>query len=159
MKAAASNGQRILWVKALVNSLIIQVVGMLLFLVPGFVLAMKMGFQLGQELKDSAEVSRRISEAVSEMYQTSTMLMALYIVMMFLLIVLRSFRVARGTGERRILNGLLVGSVPVAVTLLSVAMMGFEPLTLVELLAYIVAGAVGGRLSRGEKATPAEASP
>ena len=41
------NEGRILWLKSLLNSFLVWILGFIIFMVPGLIVSMKMGFELG----------------------------------------------------------------------------------------------------------------
>jgi hypothetical protein len=143
-----SNEGRILWLKALLNSVLVWIAGFIIFLIPGFVVAMKMGFELGPKSQDTAAVSSQIGSDISEMYSNSTLLMGFYAGLFFVLIFWRAWAVAKGTGDKRIVNGILVSSIPVIVSLMFVFTGGVDIYSVIEILFFVGAGAIGGFFAR-----------
>ncbi len=135
--------QSIRWGKALLNGLLVIVIAFGLFMLPGMIKAFRMGFALGPQLQDSAEVSRQISESISTMYKGNKLLITGYVVATLLLIFWRAWAVSRGTGNKSLINGILVSVFPI---LLSVLFMlnGFSFQDLVEPLLFAGAGLAGG---------------
>jgi len=138
---------RVLWFKALLNSFLVWVLGFIIFLIPGLVVATKMGFELGPKIKDSEAVSAQISTAISEMYSSSLLLLGFYAGLFCVLIFWRAWAVAKGTGSKAMINGLLVGSIPVVTSLIFAGVGGIDIFSVMEILFFLGAGAAGGRLS------------
>ena len=138
----------ILWLKALMNSFLVWIAGFIIFLIPGFVVAMRMGFELGPKSQDTAAVRSQISSAISEMYSNSTLLMGFYAGLFFLLILWRAWAVAKGTGNKRLVNGILVSSIPVIISLMFVFTGGVDIYSVIEILFFVGAGAIGGFFAR-----------
>lgn len=138
---------RILWIRALWNGFLALFLGFVLYMIPGLVLGFKMGFELGPKMKDSGEVGARISETISRMYQENIALMIGYIVITGLLILWRSRVVSRGTGDRKLINGLLVGIIPAFLSLIFVFTRGISVISVVEIAAFIGMGVLGGTLA------------
>ena len=139
---------RILWLKALINSFLVWIAGFVIFLVPGFIVAMKMGFELGPESRDTAGVSSQIGSAISEMYSNSTLLMGFYAGLFFVLILWRAWALAKGTRNKRLVNGILVSSIPVIISLMFVFTGGADIYSVIEILFFVGAGAIGGFFAR-----------
>ncbi len=110
-----------------------------------------MGFELGPKMKDSGEVSARISEAISEMYHENIILTAGYIVLTGLLILWRSRLVSKGTGDKKLINGFLVGVIPALMGLIFIFTRGLNIISLIEIVTFIGLGLLGSTL--GEKST------
>lgn len=135
---------RILWLKSLVNSFLVWILGFIIFLIPGFAVAMKMGFEIGPKNEDTAAVSSQISAAISEMYSSSILLMGFYAGLFCVLIFWRARVVAKGTGSKRITNGILVSAVPVLTSLAFTFSGGIDIYSFIEIIVLLAAGAAGG---------------
>jgi hypothetical protein len=138
---------RIVWIKALWNGFLALILSFVLYMIPGLILGFKMGFELGSKMKDSGEMSARISETISRMYQENIVLMVGYIVITGLLILWRARVVSRGTVDRRLINGLLVGIVPAFLSLIFVFTRGISVISVIEIAAFIGMGILGGTLA------------
>jgi len=133
------------WGKALLNGLLAWVIGFVLYMIPSFVVAFKMGFELGPQGVESAEISRRIGEAIPAMYRGSVWLGIGYTVVVALLIFWRARVVARGTGANSVKHGLLVAAVPALLSVVSLFAFHMDFATVLDIVIFIAAGYVGGR--------------
>jgi hypothetical protein len=143
MDTPEPENRKILWGKCLLNGLLAWVLGFVLYMIPAFVVAIQMGFDLGPKLKDNAAVSRQISEAISDMYRSNSYLAIGLVLAMAALTYWRSRRVARTPPIRYLTNGAIVGSVPALITLAVSAFRGITIGTIVEIVIFIAAGVVG----------------
>jgi uncharacterized membrane protein len=129
-----------LCLKSLFNGLYAYFLGFAVYMLPGFIVSIKMGFTLGPQSNDPSAVSADISQTISEMYSGNTLLGILLIVLVFLFIIWRSRTVTKNHGGNAIRNGLLVSVVPVCVTLLFMTAGGFAWMSLLEIVIYTGAG-------------------
>lgn len=139
---------RILWIKALFNGLLAWIIGFILLMLPAFVVAIKMGVNLGPKSKDPASLSNQISQKISSMYQDNLLLTVGFIIITALLIFWRAKNVAKGTGEKKITNGLIVPVFPVVLNLLFMISTGFDISSILGLIAFLGAGYAGGVYSK-----------
>jgi hypothetical protein len=139
---------RILWIRALWNGFLALILGFVLYMIPGIIIGLKMGFDLGPKMKDSPEVTTQISETISKMYQENVMLMAGYIISTCLLILWRARVVTKGTGDKKLINGFLVGFIPALLGLLFIFTKGFNLISLVEIIVFIGSGLLGSTLQK-----------
>jgi hypothetical protein len=103
-----------------------------------------MGFDLGPKLNDNAEVSRRISQAISEMYSSNLYIHIGYIVVLGILVFWRSRIITRNLAEKSILHGAIIGSaaaIPV-VALMTPSGAGIH--MGIPVVVSIAAGLIGG---------------
>jgi putative membrane protein (TIGR04086 family) len=135
------------WGKALLNGLLAWFLGFVLYMIPSFVYGTWLGFRLGREAQDPSALGRQISEQIASVYAENWVITALLIVVIVLLVLWRARVVAKGTGQRRWVNGLIVGAVPAALSLLFVACGGFGWLDVISMAIYLAAGAIGGLLA------------
>ena len=147
MDAMQEINSRIFWGRAVLNSLLVWILGFFIFMVPGIIASAKMAIELGPKLRDSEEISARISSAMSEMYSSSLWLMGFYAGLFFILIFWRAWVVARRTGERGRINGMLVSSIPVVTSLLFAFSGGIDVYSMFEIFLFLGAGALAGGLS------------
>jgi len=147
MDAVQEINSRILWGRAVLNSLLVWFLGFVIFMVPGIIAAAKMAIELGPKLRDSNEISAQISSAMSEMYSSSLWLMGFYAGLFFILIFWRAWVVARRTGDKGMINGIIVSSIPVVTSLLFAFSGGVDIFSIAEIAIFLGAGAVAGRLS------------
>ena len=142
---------KILWAKSILNGIIVLVAGFVLYLIPGLVLAFKMGFELGPKAKDSREVSTKISQAVSQLYRDEVWLTMGFIIITGLLILWRASSVAKGTGDKKLINGLIVGTVPALIGLSFILSGSFSLVALGEIIFFAGLGLWGGSMGKEER--------
>ncbi|MFZ0453887.1 MAG: hypothetical protein WAM24_09035 [Ignavibacteriaceae bacterium] len=133
----------ILWGKALWKSFLALIIGFLFYMLPGLIVGFIMGIELGPKMKDSPEMSSKISETVSLMYQENIWINMGIIVLTSLLIFWYSRKVTKGTGDKKYINGLIVGSVPAFVGLMSVIMIGINIFFIAMILVSLGSGLLG----------------
>ncbi len=148
MTATESRRKNRLWFKALLNGILAWIIGFILYMVPGIILAFQMGFQLGPESDDPSAVSEQISQSVSEMYQNSLWLSIGFVVVTALLILWRSMTMAKKNLDKKISSGLWIAAFPVLMGIFFIISWGFNMLSIVEILAFIAAGYGGGYLAK-----------
>jgi hypothetical protein len=136
------------WVSALWNSLLVTILSYMVYMIPAFYVAFKMGFELGPKLQDPAEVSRQISGAIPPIYQNNQLLTIGFIMVTALLIFWRGRRIAAGTGEKSIINGVLVCTIPVLLTIMFIFSRGFQIRSLAEIVIYLITGYTAGRMAK-----------
>lgn len=137
---------RILWIKALWNSFFALLIGFAVYMLPGLIVGLKMGFELGPKMKNSPEVSAQISETISGMYQENILLIVGSIIVTGLVILWRSRIVSRGTGDKKLINGFLVGFFPSFIGLLYIFISGFNIISVLGIVLFIGLGLLGGIL-------------
>lgn len=142
------NKSKVFWVKALLNGILAWVLGFILYMLPAFVIGIKMGFELGPTAEDPSAVSKQISQTIEGVYQDNLLLTIGFIVVTALLIFWRAFVVARGTGGKKTVNGLLVAVFPVIFGILFLLSRGLNVFSVVEILVFIGAGFVAGRITK-----------
>lgn len=76
------------WIKSLFNGLLAYFLGFAVYMLPGFIVSIKMGFTLGPQSNDPSAVSAEISQTISGMYRESVLLSVLIIVSVSLFIFL-----------------------------------------------------------------------
>jgi hypothetical protein len=120
-------------------------------MLPSFVVGISMGFDLGPKLNDNAEVSRRISQAISEMYQSSLYLRIGYIVVLAILVFWRSWVTTRHFTERSILHAATIGSAAAILVVVQMTLSGAGIHMVIPVVVSIAAGLIGGmkRVLRG----------
>ena len=144
------------WASALWNSLLVTILSYIAYMIPAFVVAFKMGFELGPKLQDPAEVSRQISQAIPPIYQHNQLLVLGFIIVTALLIFWRGRRIAAGTGEKSMINGVLVSTIPVLLTVMFLFSRGFQIRSVVEIIIYLLTGYVSGKMAKNSLPTPAQ---
>ncbi|MBN1154371.1 hypothetical protein JXB12_05560 [candidate division KSB1 bacterium] len=138
----------ILWIKALLNGIFAWILGFIIYMIPGLIVAFKMGFELGPKSADPSAVSEQISQTISTLYQNNLWLTIGFIVFTALLVFWRARTVAKSTGDKRIINGLLAAVFPVLISMLFFFSTGFDLTSIIMILVLIGAGYAGGYLSR-----------
>ena len=136
------------WGKALANGLLAWVIGFALYMIPSFVVAFKMGFELGPQGVESSVISKQIGETVSAMYRDTIWLSIGYTVVIALLVFWRARIVAHGTGANSVKHGVLVAAVPVLLSLLSLAVIRADLFTVLDAVIFCAAGYIGGRTAK-----------
>jgi hypothetical protein len=136
------------WGRALLNGLVAWFLGFVIFMIPALGYAGWIGFQLGSQAPDSATLSSRIGQEISTVYAQNWLLTGFLVVVTALLIFWRARAVARWTGRMRWANGLVVGAVPGALSLLFVVCGGFNWVDIVIVVIYLGVGVLGGVLAQ-----------
>ena len=134
--------------KAFLNGILAWIIGFILYMIPGFVLAIKMGFQLGPESDDPVAVGEQIGQSVSDFYENNVLLSIGFIVVTSLLILWRAKAVVNKDPDKKVSHGLWVAVFPVIIGILLGFSWGFNIFTIVEILAFLAAGYGGGYLSK-----------
>ena len=141
----ANVSKRILWIKALWNSLLALLIGFVVYMLPGLIVGFKMGFELGLKTKDKGKVGVQISQAVSKMYQENVLLIIAAIIVTGLAIFWRSGIVNREPGDKKLINGFLVSLFPAFIGLLYIFSRGFNIISLAGIVLFIGSGLLGSR--------------
>ena len=137
------------WGRAILNGFLAWLLGFILYMIPSFVKAFQLVFAGGPPTDASAVDGQAISAEIAEMYASSLWLAIGFIVIIVLLVLWRARAVATGTGQSKITNGLVVGAVPALLTLVFLACGGFGVDSIVSMVLYLGAGALGGYLAKG----------
>jgi hypothetical protein len=103
-----------------------------------------MGFNLGPKLKDNAEVSKLIGQAVSEMYRTNPYLLPGYTVILAVLIFWRSRVISRIAPNRSSIHGAVIAAIPVAISLWQIVIWRGGFISIIAIIVFLVAGIAGG---------------
>jgi len=138
----------ILWIKAFLNGIFAWILGFIIYMIPGLIVAFKMGFELGPKSDDHSAVSEQISQTISALYQNNLWFTIGFIVVTTFLVFWMAKTVAKSTGDKSIFNGLLVAVFPVLFTVLFIFSTSFDFTSIIEILLFIGAGYAGGYLSR-----------
>lgn len=136
------NGVR--WGKALLNGLLAWFIGFVAYMIPSFVYAAMLVGEMDLRNQDPTTTSQQISQKIADFYASNWLLTAGLIVVIALLVFWRARTVAKGAGQRRWLNGLIVGAVPAALSLLFVLCGSFGLMDIVAVLVYLGVGALSG---------------
>lgn len=136
--------------KALLNGLVAWFIGFALYMLPAFVVAFRLAFEMGPQKQGPAAISQQISREIAALYAGSWLLHVGLIVMISLLVVWRAWAVAKGSAQRQLVRGLMVGVVPALLTPVLLVWGGFGWVDIVAMLVCLVAGVTGGRLARAQ---------
>ena len=136
--------------KALLNGLLAWFIGFALYMLPAFVVAFRLAFEMGPRKQGSAAISQQISQKIATLYAGSWLLQVGLIVMVGLLVVWRAWAVAKGSEQRQLVSGLIVGAVPAVLTPVLLAWGGFGWVDIVAMLVCLVAGVTGGYLAKAQ---------
>lgn len=141
-----ANGENnnILWIKGLWNGVLAWFLGFIIYMIPAFVVAFKMGFELGPKSGNPAEVSEQISKAIPQMYQNNVWLSYGLIIVTSLLIFWRARKVIKKSSENQIINGMLVSAFPIFFSIFFNLSKGFDLFSIIEVILYIASGYAAG---------------
>ncbi|MBX7236982.1 MAG: hypothetical protein K1X65_21550 [Caldilineales bacterium] len=137
--------------KALLNGLLAWFIGFALYMLPAFIVAFRLAFEMGPQKQGAAAISAQISQTIAILYAGSWFLQAGLIVMVSLLVVWRAWAVATRSEQRQLINGLMVGAAPALLTPVLLMWGGFGWVDLVAMLVCLVAGVTGGRLAKARR--------
>ena len=132
-----------LW-KDTLNGFIAWIIAFAVYMIPAFAVAIPMGFDLGPKLHNNAEVSRRISQAISGMYGSSLYLRIGYIAVLGILVFWRSWVNAGRSAEKTILHGATIGCAAAIMVLVQMASSGAGLYMAIPAAVSIAAGVIGG---------------
>jgi len=132
------------WLKDLLNGFVVWVIAFLLYIIPAFVVAFRMAFDLGPKLKDSAQVGSLIGPAISGMYRTNPYLFPGYMAILAALIFWRSRVVCRTVAGRPLVHGAVVAVIPVAVGVWQFVSWNGAPGAMMAIVVFLAAGMAGG---------------
>ena len=135
----------ITWLRSLFNGVISWVLAIFVYMIPGFIIATKIGFSLGRQGYESATISTEISQHMSEIYQNSIWLSILLILSICLFIVWRSRVVTKKHGGNGKRNGLLIATFPIMLAIVML-FVRFEWIAIIEIVLYSGAGYLSGML-------------
>jgi hypothetical protein len=139
------------WWKDILNGFIAWIIAFVIYVIPAFAVGIYLGFDLGPKLHDNAEVSRRISQAISEMYGSNLYVRIGYTVVLGILVFWRSSVITRHFTERSILHGAIIGSAAAILVVVQMIPSGAGTHMVIPVVVSIAAGLIGGmkRVSRG----------
>ena len=132
------------WWKDTLNGLIAWLIAFVVYMIPAFAVAIPMGFDLGPKLHNNAEVSRRISQAISEMYGSNLYIHIGYIAVLGVVVFWRSRVIAGHFTERTILHGAIIGSAAAILVAVQMTSSGVGIHTVIPVVVSIAAGVIGG---------------
>ena len=133
------------WVRDLFTGLYAWLIGFILYLIPAFVVAIPMGFDLGPKIRDSVEVGRLISKAVSELYQSSLYLHYAYIIVSAGLVFWRSHATSDRSALKSTAHGVVVSTFPVILIAIPFATGGHFLACVIAIVLLLSAGIIGAK--------------
>lgn len=142
------SNETILWIKAFLNGIFVWILGFIIYMIPGLIIAFKMGFELGPKSNDPSMIGKQIGQTIHGIYQNNLWLTIGFIVVTALLIFWRAGTVAKSSRDKSTINGLLVTAFPVLLSLLFAYSTGFNLTSVIEILGFLAAGYAGGYLNR-----------
>ncbi len=137
--------------KALRNGLLAWFIGFALYMLPAFIVAFRLAFEMGPQKQGAAAISAQISQTIAILYAGSWFLPVGLIVMVGLLVVWRAWTVAKGSEQRQLMNGLMVGAAPALLTPVLLMWGGFGWVDIAAMLVCLVAGVTGGYLAKARR--------
>ena len=140
------------WFKDLLNGFIAWAIAFLLYTIPAFVVAIRMGLDLGPKLKDNAQVGTAIGQAISEMYRTNPFLLHVYIVILAVLIFWRSRVICGTVSSKFLLHGAVIAVIPVAIGVWQLVRWKGGLSAMIATIVFLAAGMAGGLKRTGTSA-------
>ena len=144
--ANGENNNNILWFKGIWNGVLAWIIGIIAYMIPAFVVAMKMGFELGPKSDDPTAVSQEIFQFISGMYQNNQLFSYGLIIAIALLIFWRARIVIKKSPDNILVNGLLVTIFPVLFSIFTIFSSGFRFTSIIGIIFYMAAGYAAGYL-------------
>jgi hypothetical protein len=140
------------WFKDLLNGFIVWAIAFLLYVIPAFVVAIRMGFDLGPKLKDDPQVSTMIGQAISEMYRTNPYLLPGYTVILAVLIFWRSRVICRTVSNKFLIHRAVIAVIPVAIGVWQLVSGKGGLSSMIAIIVFLAAGIAGGLKRTGTSA-------
>ena len=131
------------WLKDLLIGFIVWAIAFVLYVIPAFVVAIPMGFDLGPKLKDNAQVGKLISQAIAEMYRTNPYLFPGYVVILAALIFWRSRVRSRVISNNFIIHGAVIAAIPVIMSASQILMGEGALIWAISIVIFLAAGIAG----------------
>jgi hypothetical protein len=147
--------EKIHWVKAILNGLLVWFLGLLLVVLPGLILGTMRSFELVDAGGDPAVVQDQVAEEVMRFYQDNRWVTIGLQLLAGVIVFWRARAVARGTGSFTMHNALIVGAVPTLINLVLGTVTGPSVSTLLNVVIYMGAAALAAYLLRRKMAPPA----
>ena len=144
MRSDSNSSSKPSWSKDILNGFLAWLFAFLAYILPSLVLGISMGFDLGPKLKDNAEVGRRISQAISEMYQSGWYLHVGFIIVLAILVYWRASAKTRHITEKSILHGATIGTTAAVLVILQMMSRGVGIHAVMAAVVCIAAGLIGG---------------
>lgn len=136
------------WWKDILIGFLSWLFAFILYLLPAFVIGTLMGVDLGPKLNNSAEVSRRISQTISEMYQSGWYLHLGFIIVLGCIIFWRASIRTTQFPEKSILHSVIIGATAAMMVIIQMIPYGAGMYMVIGAVVCLVAGIVGGQQRR-----------
>jgi glucan phosphoethanolaminetransferase (alkaline phosphatase superfamily) len=133
------------WWKDILIGLLSWLVAFILYMLPSLAVGISMGVDLGPKLNDVAEVSRRISQTIGEMYQSGWYLHLGFIIVLGCIVFWRASVRTKQIAEKSILHGVTIGTTAAMLVIIQMMSHGVGVYMVIGALVCVVAGAVGGQ--------------
>ena len=144
MSSVDNTNRRPSWWRDALSGSIAWVIAFAVYMIPAFVVAIPMGIDLGPKLHNNAEVSRQISQAVSDLYRVNLYIRFGYIAVIGIVVFWRAWIVAGRSVERTTLHGAIIGSVAAIMVAVQMAAYGAGMHMVIPAIVSIAAGIFGG---------------
>lgn len=132
-------------VRALLNGLFAWALGFFLYILPGIGLGLRMGYDLGREGVEQAEISRQISIAASQFYHNNPWMGLIGAVVMGGFVYWRAHVVSRDAGARATVRGALVAAIPIVIDLLMALRYRIGVVEVLAVAVILACGILGAR--------------
>ena len=136
------------WWKDILIGFLSWLFAFILYMLPAFVIGTSMGVDLGPKLNDSAEVSRRISQTISEMYQSGWYLHLGFIIVLGCIIFWRASVRTTQFSEKSIFHGVTIGATAAILVIIQMILYGAGMYMVSGVGVCLVAGTAGGQKRR-----------
>ena len=123
----------------------------ILYLLPALAIGTSIAVDLGPKLNDSAEVSRRISQTISEMYHSGWYLHLGFIIVLGCIIFWRASVQTTQFLEKSILHGVIIGATAAVMVIVQMIPYGAGMYMVIGAVVCLVAGIVGGQQRRASR--------
>jgi hypothetical protein len=144
---------RVHGLKSLLNGLVAWGLGFAVYMVPAFVIAFGMTFDLGRQGQAPAEISAQIGRRIPMVYAGNRLLTVGLIVMTAIMVLWRTLTLGGHTRSAAAVNGLIVGSAAAALTVLMFLGFGsFGWPSALASVAYVSVGVAAGVSTAGRGA-------
>ena len=145
MQSDANPSPRSSWWKDILNGFLAWLLAFVLYMLPSLVIAISMGFDLGPKLNDNAEVSRRISQTISEVYHSGWYLHLAFIIVLAILVYWRASSKAKHLAGKSIIHGARIGAAAGVMVILQMISYGVGIYMVIGVVLCVAAGLAGGR--------------
>jgi hypothetical protein len=136
------------WWKGILIGFLCWLAAFVLYMLPSLVVGISMGFDLGPKLNDTVEVSRRISQNISAMYQSGWYLQLGFIIVLGCIIFWRASIGAPQLADNSVRHGLAIGVTAAILMTIQMLPYGVDIYMIVGALVCVVAGFAGGQQRR-----------